>query len=413
MEQLYQKSVLSNGLRLVTEKIPTVHSVAFGVWVNVGGRDENAHNQGISHFLEHMIFKGTERRSKYDIALEIESVGGLINAMTMKENTCFYTKLLDENINTAVDVLSDIIANSLFSEEETVREKKVIIEEINSLQDTPEDLIFDYFYREIFPEHSLGLPILGNKETVSSIRSEDLRNLIREKYTVDNIVIAAAGNVEHNMLLELVEESFTFPKAEKNQRSEDIPSYNPGLHSWSRPVSQAHIVTGARGYRYSDENKYAFLLMNTILGGGMSSRLFQSIRENFGYAYAVYTFGESFSDTGVWGVYVGTDRDKVDDVLGLIEDEFAKLRSELVSKEEINRIKNQLKGNLMLGLESTASRMHRLAKMEMYLNKFIFLDEVINNINKVTPEQVKMVAEELTAPEKQLTVIFTPAEDKQ
>jgi len=408
VEKLFKKSTLDSGVRLVTEKIPTVRSVAFGVWVQVGGRDETEANQGISHFLEHMIFKGTEKRNKLDIALEIESSGGLVNAMTMKELTCFYAQMLDENIGTAVEVMSDIVANSVFAEEETEKEKTVIIEEINGQEDEPGDLIFDYFFRELYPGHPLGLPILGTKETVNGFKPGDFRNLIREKYTADSIVIAAAGNVEHDALRKMVEDCFKFPAVKKKPGKDKVPAMKPLRKEWKRPISQAHIITGMRSYPYNDQRKYPFLLLNTVLGGGMSSRLFQSVREEFGYAYAIFTFNEALSDTGAWGVYIGTDKDKVEQVLELTYKEYEKVRTELLSAEELQRIKTQLKGNLMLGLESTSSRMNRLAKMEIYLNDFVTLDRVVEEIDKVTAEQVKATAEELLQPEEAVTVVFVP-----
>ena len=411
MKQLFNKTVLPNGVRLVTEKITTVRSIAFGVWVNAGGRDENEQTQGISHFLEHMIFKGTEKRSKLDIALEIESVGGLINAMTMKELTCYYTQMMDENIGTSVDVLSDIVANSVFEAEEAEKEKTVIIEEINGQEDTPDDLIFDYFFRDMYPDHSLGLPILGTKDTVMSFSPDDLNDFIREKYTAQNIVIAATGNVEHEALAEMVEKAFSFPRQNSVKKYDGFPDYEIGRSDWQKPISQAHIVSGTRAFKYADPRKYAYFVLNTLLGGGMSSRLFQTIRENYGYAYSVYTFSEALYDTGVWGVYIGTDREKIDKVMELAGIEFNRLRNERVNDNEISRIKNQLKGNLMLGLESTSSRMHRLAKMELYINDFVSLDKIIEEINKVTSEQVMEIAQELLDPDKMLTTVFVPSKE--
>lgn len=410
-KNFYNKSILSNGVRLVTEKIPTVRSVALGVWVNVGGRDETEANQGISHFLEHMIFKGTKKRSQYDIALEIESVGGAINAMTMNELTCFHVHMLDENIDRGINVLSDIVNNSIFPEPEIAKEKFVVIEEIKGQEDEPGDLIFDYFSSEVFKGHPLGLPILGTRETVSSFTSNDIRKFIDENYTSDRIVIAAAGNIEHDELKDSLENSFNFP-APENKRSTSPPGrVGPAKKSWERPIKQAHIITGCRSYKYTDAQKYPYFLLANLLGGGMSSRLFQSIREKHGLAYAVYSFSETLSDTGMFGVYIGADKVNVDHVLELTYKELDKLSKEPLTTDELLRIKNQLKGNLMLGLESTSSRMHRLAKMEVYLNNFVTLDEVINKIDKVTSEQIMQVAENLARPEEQITVIFIPAED--
>lgn len=377
--------------------------------MNVGGRNENEKNQGISHFLEHMIFKGTKKRSKLDIALEIESGGGMINAMTMKELTCFYAQILDENVGVAVDVLSDIVANSIFTDEEIAREKTVIIEEINAQEDTPDDLIFDYFYQELFPKHPLGMQILGTKETVSSFKADDLYGFIADKYNPEHIIIAAAGNLEHEHLLKLVEESFTLKNFSKSSNKMVLKAAKPKRKEWKRSISQAHIITGRRAFKYADKRKFPFFITNTLLGGGMSSRLFQNIRENFGYAYAIFSFNEALEDTGVWGVYIGTDREKIDDVLELTYKEYDRLRTERITEAELNRIKTQLKGNLMLGLESTSSRMQRLAKMEIYLKDFVTLDSIIEEIDKVTVEQVKDIAEELFNPKDATTVIFLPA----
>ena len=412
MIEQYKKSVLPNGVRLVTEKIPTVRSVAIGIWVNAGGRSENKRNQGISHFLEHMIFKGTRKRTALDIALEIEAVGGQLNAFTGKELTCFYAQVLDENIGIAVNVLSDILTDSLFKEEEITKEKAVVTEEINNLEDTPDELIYDYFIRELFPDHPLGLPILGVRETVNSFHSKDLKALIREKYTTDKIVIAAAGNLEHDEILGLVERAFNFQEPSEKKDDHIFPEVQSGRKAFDRSITQTHICLGVRSYPYSSPRKYPFFVMNTILGGGMSSRLFQSIRETFGYAYSVYTFNEALSDTGVFGVYVGTDRNRLENVIDLILQEFEKIRSQKIEPVELARIKAQLKGNLMLGLESTSSRMSRLGKMEVYLNEFISLDDIINNINQVTTEQVIESANELLNPDDLLMVIFTPSEDK-
>ena len=388
-----------------------MRSVALGVWVNVGGRYETETNQGISHFLEHMIFKGTEQRSQYDIALEIESVGGAINAMTMNELTCYYVHLLDENIDRGINVLSDIVNNSLFPEPEMAKEKSVVIEEIKGQEDEPGDLIFEYFSSELFKEHPLGLPILGTRETVSSFTSNDLRKFVADNYTADRIVIAAAGNIEHDELKESLETSFNFPVPKVKRSSLPPGKVSPVRKSWERPINQAHIVTGCRGYKYTDAQKYPYFLLNTLLGGGMSSRLFQSIREKHGLAYTVYSFSESLSDTGMFGVYIGADKVNIDQVLELTHKELEKLYAEPLTSDELLRIKNQLKGNLMLGLESTSSRMHRLAKMEVYLNAFVTLDEVINRIDKITSEQIMQVAENLANPAEQITVIFIPAED--
>ncbi len=411
MRENYRKSILPGGIRLVTEKIPTVRSVALGVWVNVGGRDETDSNQGISHFLEHMIFKGTEKRTSLDIAREIEAVGGHLNAFTSAELTCFYAHLLDENIAIAIDVLADILSNSLFRDAEIEKEKSVVSEEIKHLEDTPDELILEYFIRHLYPGHSLGQPILGTVDTVNTFSSKDLISLIQDRYTADRVVIAAAGNLNHEEILKLVESVFSFSEPNGGILRSPVPPVAAGRKSFTRAINQAHICVGVRAFPYYDPRKYPFFVMNTVLGGGMSSRLFQSIRETFGYAYSVNTFTEALSDTGVFGVYVGTDRNRIDDVVGLVMQELERIRREKLDDELLARIKTQLKGNLMLGLESTSSRMSRLGKMEVYVNDFISLDDIVNKINQVTSEQVLEVAEELLKPENLLTVIFTPSEE--
>lgn len=411
MLEQYNKSTLSNGVRLVTEKIPTVHSVSLGVWVDVGGRDETLASRGLSHFLEHMIFKGTKNRSALEIALEIESFGGHINAFTSKEMTCFFVQMLDENIKIALEVLSDIMANSLFRSEDIIKEKAVIQEEIKNLEDSPDDLIHDYLLAEIYPGHPLSYPILGTPETVNSFTAQDLADLLKYKYTSDKIVIAAAGNLEHDRLFDMAEKVFTFIPGTPHPDGQSLSDFTAGRKVWSRPIKQAHICIGARAYPYIDNRKFPLLVLNTILGGGMSSRLFQSIREVFGYAYSVYSFAESLSDTGMFGVYLGTDKEKIDPAVDLVMKEFERLRNEPLDSTELSRIKTQLKGNLMLGLESTSSRMNRLAKMEMYLNKFITLEDLVNNINQVTAQQVQDVADDLLGESHLFTVIFTPMEE--
>ncbi|MBL7192189.1 insulinase family protein [bacterium] len=411
MLEQYKKSILDSGARLVTEKIPTVRSVSLGVWVDAGGRDETLETQGLTHFLEHMIFKGTKNRSALEIALEIESLGGHINAFTGKEMTCFFVQMLDENIGTALEVLADIMANSLFRPEDMVKEKTVILEEIKNLEDSPDDLIYDYLISEVYPAHSLGYPILGTPDTVQSFTAEHLLNLIKNSYTSDKIVIAAAGNIEHDNLCELIEKHFSFIPGNPRNNSQKLPDFIPGRKVWERPISQAHICIGTRAFPYKDDRKFQLLVLNAILGGGMSSRLFQSIRETFGYAYSVYSFAESLSDTGMFGVYMGTDKNKIEPAADLVLKEFKRLCTEPLHSSELSRIKNQLKGNLMLGLESTSSRMNRLAKMEVYLQQFVTLEDLINNINQVSAEQVLEVANELFHDSRLFTVIFTPTEE--
>ncbi len=388
---------------MLTEQIPHVRSVSVGLWVQVGTRDEMPPENGISHFIEHMMFKGTTRRTAKEIAECLEAVGGHINAFTSKELTCYYCHVLDENLPLAIDVLSDIVVNSQFDGKEISREKAVVVEEITAVEDDPEDLVHDYFLRDLFPTHALGYSTLGTREIVGSLTQEQLFSFTKSHYTQSRLVLAAAGNVRHQDFVDLVASS-PLQSLPMNGRR-DIVAPVPAMPIDSikeDSCAQAHLCIGTRALAFDDPRKYSLLLLNTLLGGGMSSRLFQSIREQHGLAYNVFSFLDFLMDTGVFGVYVGTDRENLDKVNNLLRAEFNKILEGDVSEEELQRTKNQLKGSLMLGLESTSSRMNRLAKMEIYLNRYFTLDEVILGIEAASKKEVFDVAR-LVLDEKALT----------
>ncbi|MCG3117974.1 MAG: putative zinc protease [bacterium] len=406
---LHQKTVLPGGLRVVSEYIPHVRSVSLGVWVQNGTRDERPAENGISHFLEHMMFKGTKRRKASDIAESIEAVGGHLNAFTGKELTCYYAHVLDENLALAVDVLADMLAGSVFDADEMVKEKSVVIEEINSVEDTPEDLVQDFFMRDLFPEHALGYSTLGTRASVSAFEREQLFDYIARHYTQNRLLVAAAGNIQHADLVAEVGERLSLlpPNGARVVTAPSVQSIPSSVTE--DDCSQTHICLGTWALRFDDPRKFILLVLNTLLGGGMSSRLFQTIREQHGLAYSVFSFHDFMLDTGMFGVYLGTDPERAEQATALLRQELRKLRDDQVAAAELQRTISQLKGSLMLGLESTSSRMSRLAKMEIYLGEYVTLDEVCAGIENVTAGQIQQLAQELFADERMTSTIIRPA----
>jgi predicted Zn-dependent peptidase len=406
---VYNKTVLPGGVRVLSEQIPHVRSVSVGLWVQVGTRDENPIHNGISHFIEHMMFKGTARRSAKEIAECLETVGGHINAFTGKELTCYYCHVLDENLPLAVDVLSDILVNSQFEDKEILRENSVVVEEINAVEDDPEDLVHDYFHRDLFPSHALGFSTLGTREIVESLTRDQLLAYSKSHYTQSRLVLAAAGNVHHQELCDLIANSplHALPMNGVRQVTTPLPA-SPIHTSKEDSCAQAHLCVGTRGLPFDDPRKYSLLLLNTLLGGGMSSRLFQTIREQHGLAYNVFSFLDFMLDTGVFGVYVGTDGDNLGKVKELLHTEFRQVLENGVGEDELQRTKSQLKGSLMLGLESTSSRMNRLAKMEIYLNRYYTLDDVIAGIDAANMQELVDLAKLVLDDSTQTTTLIKP-----
>jgi len=408
VDSIYGKTILDTGIRVVTEKIPHLRSVAIGVWILAGTRQEEETTNGIAHFLEHMVFKGTKKRNAYQIAESLESVGGHLNAFTAKEFTCFYAHILDENLPEAIEVLSDILINPTLREQDLDKERNVILEEIRNLEDTPDELIHEYFAKDLFHPHPLGFSTLGTKENVSNFSRKDLLNFMQTNYTSGRVIIAAAGNVDHQKLVDLVKKYFRFPTSPTSAKDDQLPPEKGKNTVIESDISQAHICLGTRGYSYGNPKKIPLFVLNAILGAGMSSRLFQNIREKYGFAYSVYSFMDFFADTGVFGIYIGIEKDKIDPSIELIHRELEKLKRQRVREDELDRKKSQLKGNLMLGLESTSNRMTRLAKMEIYLQKFYTLDDTLKQIDKVTATDILEIANELFVKEKIYTTILKP-----
>jgi predicted Zn-dependent peptidase len=411
-KSLYSKTVLDNGVRIVTEVIPYVRSVSLGVWANVGSRDENQSQNGISHFVEHMVFKGTKNRSVRDIAQSLESLGGYLNAFTTKEQTCFYARVLDRHVTEAMDVLSDLVQNATFKTEELEKEKLVVIEELRNAEDDPEDIIHDHFEKALFPTHSLGFPIIGTEENLRRFRRDDLQSHISSYYCPSKIVVSAAGNVDHKQLVSLVRKSFkNYPMAEGSTKRIPGPSktVKPSFREILRPINQAHVCLGTVAYGLRHKNRYPLLVLNALLGEGMSSRLYQNIREKYGFAYSVYSFLNMLSDSGAFGAYVGTDKKNIDNSIELIHKELHKLKKKLVSHAELERTKSQIKGMMMLGLENMSGRMMRLGSSELYFESFVSLDSIIRKVNAVTSEAIIGVANDLFDQETFSTVVIRPS----
>ena len=410
-DDVYKKTVLPNGVRVVTEEIPYVRSASVGFWFETGSRNETPENNGISHFIEHMVFKGTKQRSVKEIAQSIESVGGYHNAFTSKEHTCYYARVLDEHVELAIDVLSDLMLNPLFPAKELEKEKGVVLEELKQIEDDPDDVIHDYFEKAIYGSHPLGMPVIGTEQSVKEFDRKQLLNYCSQHYTADNLVVAAAGNVRHDTVIELVNKYV----AEIKQSPEKRPSLVSGNFSVSkhqilleRPIQQAHICLGGVAYSIRDERRHTLQVLNTLLGEGMSSLLFQNIREKYGFTYSIYSYHNMLVDTGSFGVYIGTDKKHIDQCIKLVWKELNELRRKPITQKDLRRTKEQLKGSMMLGLENIPNRMIRLGNSELYFGNLTSLNDIIQHIDAVTAEDVLHVAQDLFNEDRFASVIFTP-----
>ncbi len=385
-----QKTTLPNGLRIVTETIQTVRSLSVGIWVKTGSRHEKDDQAGITHFLEHMLFKGTEQRTAYDIALSMESVGGYLNAFTSPELTCYYARCLDTELDTALDVLTDMVLHPRFPEEEIEKEKKVVLEEMKMYRDNPEDYIFEEFHRQLFHPHPLGRPIIGFEQTVNGFNRDSLFAYLHQQYHPSNVIIAVAGNAEHDKVVDLVNKYFQPLESNgKHNGDQPITDYEPSKNVLTKPIEQTHFMLGRRAMSAVDPDRYKLLLANTVLGAGMSSRLHQNIREKYGYCYHIQSFMEAFRDSGIFGIYAGTDRDYIDHMRELILKELKQLRNEAISAKELDEAKSQLKGKLLLAQESMSIRMTRLAKSEVFYDRYITLDELVAEIDRADAGQIR------------------------
>ncbi|MBI2080176.1 MAG: insulinase family protein [candidate division NC10 bacterium] len=406
---LIRKAVLANGLTVLTERMPAVRSVALGVWIGVGSRDEEASQAGISHFLEHMLFKGTERRSAEAIAQEIEAVGGKLDAFTSREQTCYYAKVLAEHLPLAVDLLTDLLLRPRLDPEDVEKERGVILQEIRMVEDTPDDEVHDLFTQAIWGDHPLGRPVLGRPETLGGLTRDALRAYLAASYRPSRTILAAAGHLDHDRLVRLLEAHLEgWNGLAPAAASPLTPVARPATLAKEREVSQVHLCLGVEGLPYAHRDRYALSLVNTVLGGGMSSRLFQEVREKRGLVYSIYSYLASFRDAGLLVVYAGCGEEALEEVIGCIREECARLAGQPIGAEEFRRAKEQLKGSLLLGLEGTTSRMTRLAKMQMYFGRTFSVDTIIRGIEEVTPERFQRVAQACFAGERYTLTTIGP-----
>jgi predicted Zn-dependent peptidase len=395
-----RKEVLPNGLTVLTETMSHVRSVSVGVWIKSGSRRETSDINGITHFIEHMLFKGTTSRSAEDIARSVDSIGGHLDAFTAKECVCFNTKVLDEHLPQAFDVVSDLVLHPLFNEDDLSKERGVILEELKMDEDNPDHLVHEIFTQNFWKDHPLGKPILGTKETIRRITRPALLDYYSRCYEPANMLISAAGNLEHKMVVDLVGRAFGSLAA----RPPELPEPAPATHARitlknKKDLEQVHLCLGVPSYPLSHERRYACYLLNTLLGGGMSSRLFQNIRERRGLAYAVFSELNPCRDTGCLSIYAGTSLEAAPKVIDLVLAEFRDLKKQPPPAEEVRRAKDHLKGSLMLSLESTTSRMSNLARQEMYFGKFFSLDEIISRIEQVKAEEISAIAHDFFQPQ--------------
>ena len=391
------RDVLPNGLRILTEQMPHVRSVSIGVWLARGSRHEPQEQSGIAHFVEHMLFKGTATRSAEDIAQTIDSIGGQMDAFTAKEYASYYIKVLDEHLPLAVDVLSDIVMHPAFSGGDIEREKKVVLEEIKMVEDTPDDLVHELFTESFWHNHPLGRPILGSKETVEALTSDRLRRYFSRAYSAPNLIVAAVGNVTHAQVRELVMRAFEGLPTESEPITDTPPRVVPRVVIRNKELEQSHVCLGTSGYQQDHADRYSSYVLNTVLGGSMSSRLFQNVREKRGLAYAVFSGLSAYRDAGSMTVYAGCANDAVSELIDVVIVELRRLKDEPLPHAELQRAKDHLKGSLMLNLESTSSRMSHLARQEIYFDRQFGLDETLEGVSRVTQDDVQRVARDLFA----------------
>lgn len=396
---LYRKLVLDNGVRVVTERIPTLKSVTVGIWVNTGSRDEQPAQAGYSHFIEHMFFKGTRSRSATEISREIDALGGEMNAFTTRETTTFYVKVLDQQLQQAVELLADLFHHSRFDPREIEKEKKVVLEEIRMVQDDPEDLVQELHTGQVLGRHPLGRSVLGCEETIRTLRRRDLMEYIEAHYDPRDIVIAIAGNFEPAKVERLITRYFGLKRVTTNgvRPARRPPDVHGGVLARQKPLEQVHLCLGLKGVPAGHRDRYAVYALNSVLGGSMSSRLFQEVREKRGLAYSIYSFLSGYSDVGTLTVYAGTRAKEVPRVVDLMCREIRKIGSKGVEQKELERAKNQMKGSLMLSLESSHSRMSKLAKDELTYGSRTSLADMVAQIDRITLDHVASVGRQLFA----------------
>jgi predicted Zn-dependent peptidase len=409
-KELFQKTVLPNGLRIVTESMPWVRSAALGIWVDTGPVRETIWNNGISHFLEHMLFKGTSKRSAKEIAMSLEALGGHINGSTGKENSLYSAYSLDQDLEVAIDVLSDLVQDARLDDRDIELERQVVLAEINQAKEDPEEMILDHLYANLFPDHPLGYFIYGAEANVRAFSRSQLIDFYKDHYTPENIVVSAAGNIEHDRVVDAVERYYrnghhhngsngTLPDLPQNFRNGKI--VDKSLH-------QAHVALGARTFGFNHPQRFALVLLDILLGGGMSSRLFQNIREQYGFCYTVYSFSDFMRKTGVFGFYIACAPDKVDESIGLIKKELDQIARGAISEEELAMIKSQIRGGILLGQDSSNRRMRKIGEREIYQGPLESVDEVLEQIDRVTVKELQKLVTTYFQDDQLSTMLIVP-----
>lgn len=401
---MIKKYTCQNGVRVVLENIPTVRSVAIGVWIGTGSRNETLENNGISHFLEHMFFKGTKTRTAREIAESFDSIGGQVNAFTSKEYTCYYAKVLDNHASYALEILSDMFFHSTFDETELHKEKNVVFEEIKMYEDTPDDIVHDLLSQAVYENHPLGYPILGTEQTLETFSGDTLREYMHNAYTPDKVVISIAGNIDETFIKE-VEKRFGSFEGGSGVKNTTSPTFHTNRYVRKKDTEQAHLCIGFKGLHIGHNNIYPLIVLNNILGGSMSSRLFQEVREQRGLAYSVFSYHSSYEDSGMVTIYGGTGAHQLNVLFDTIQETIAKLKKDGITEKELRNSKEQLKGNLMLSLESTNSRMSRNGKNELLLGSHKSMDEIIELIDSVTEEKVFELANSIFTDEYSIALV--------
>jgi predicted Zn-dependent peptidase len=407
----YRKTVLDGGLRIITEKIPGARSVAIGIWIDIGSRDERKEENGICHFVEHMLFKGTRSQSAEKIAASLESLGGSLNAFTSREQTCFHAYILDEHLPQAVDVLADILMNSTISPMNIRREKSVVVEEIREVDETPSDHIHELFSNSFWRGQPLGWPIMGSRENVMALDRRRIKAFIKNHYRAGQVIVAAAGNLNHRRLAAMIERKLNFPSGNANRGEAAAAPVGFSTDFFNNGSDQTHLCLGFPGLSYSDSDKLKLLALHTYLGGGMSSVLFQKIREEKGMAYSLYTFADFYRDSGIFGAYLATDRRHLHDAVEIMLREFRKVKKVRLPRAKFDRIIDQFKGSLVLGMESTSGRMNRLARQEIYTEKYISLREALRSIGRIESDDLLETARRILNPEN-ITITALGSADK-
>ncbi len=404
----YNKTILPNGIKIISESIPYVKSFSLGFWFNVGSRDENAKNNGITHFIEHMLFKGTKKRSAKKIADDIESFGGYLNAFTSKEHTCYYGRGLSEHLEKTFDVLADMVQQPAFKPTEITKEASVVVDELNDINDNPEELIFDKFEEAIFSGNSLAYPIIGTEKNIKGFSQLDLFNFVKEKYGFNRLLIAASGEVDHKEIIKLAQKYFNVDLGYSPIKRKNISgnSIIPKLEFIEKEIQQVHAILGTTAQGYKNESRIYVAVLNQILGEGSSSRLFQSVREKNGIAYQINSFLNSFYDISTFGIYLSTNEKMLDKALTIISKELKKLRDTKISGRELSKAKESLKGGMLLSLESTSHRMTRMAQSELYFNRVKSTEEIIKSIDAVTSEKILEAANQLLNENKFVKLII-------